>query len=246
MAAAALQAAAAEDMVPISGGTFRMGSSEEELRKEFPEAGRGMWQMLLAETPARWVRVAPFHMDRWEVTNERFAAFLHANPAWSKPSQGGAYLATWKDGAYPVGEGRFPVTHVTYAAAEAFAAWEGKRLPTEAEWEFAALGGREAARYPWGDAPPDAGKANYSGAGIGRTVRVGSCPANGYGLHDLAGNVWEYCSDIWTVRDGEPPRRVIRGGSFGGGAFNLRVRSRDSHKESDPVGHVGFRCVRVS
>ena len=92
-------------------------------------------------------------------------------------------------------------------------------------------------------------------------VRVGSYPSNPYGILDLAGNVWEFCMDEWAsqypsnstaqseadiqrMRTATVGRRVIRGGSFGGGAFNMRVTSRDSHRVADPVPHVGFRCAR--
>jgi formylglycine-generating enzyme required for sulfatase activity len=232
MAAACTGARGADlEMARIPGGRFVMGSSEEELRREFPAASPGMWRMLLAEAPAREVDVAPFRMDRYEVTNARFARFVRANPEWGKGAQ------------FREGEEDLPVTFVTWAAAAAFAAWEGKRLPTEAEWEWAAAGGLARPQYPWGDAEPSARRVNFSGSGLARPVRVGSYTANGYGLFDMAGNVWEFCADAWPAGPDGANRRVIRGGSFGGGAFNLRVRSRDSHREEDPVGHVGFRCV---
>ena len=136
----------------------------------------------------------------------------------------------------------------------------GQRFPTEAEWEFAARGGREHARYCWGDQDPTPRFANYAGSGVHRPVRSGSYPPNPYGLFDLAGNVWEFCMDPWPsvypshavtqsaedvhrMRRQRADRRVIRGGSFDGGAFNMRVTARDSHRVDNPVGHVGFRCA---
>lgn len=151
------------------------------------------------------------------------------------------------------GRERHPVVHVAAEDAEAYAAWVGKALPTEAEWEFAARGGLEGARYVWGDEPEPEGArlANYwhgafpwrADAGYGRTTPVGAFPANGFGLHDMAGNVWEWTADWYAQRHPDPaqtpccaprnpagaavdasydphqpqfriPRRVIKGGSF--------------------------------
>lgn len=169
----------------------------------------------------------------------------------------------WVDGAswrHPEGPGsdlegceHHPVVHIAYEDALAYCAWSGKRLPTEAEWEYAARGGLHAAVNVWGDAPIDATRANtWQGrfpykntADDGHTgaAPVKSFPPNGYGLHDMAGNVWEWCSDLYRAdtyahrvaelgRDGvaqdptgpvtssdarhphEPAMRVIRGGSF--------------------------------
>jgi formylglycine-generating enzyme required for sulfatase activity len=146
-----------------------------------------------------------------------------------------------------------PVVHVAYEDAEAYAAWAGKELPTEAEWERAARGGLEGAAFVWGNEPEKAGErlANYwhgdfpwrHDRGYGSTAPVGSYPANAYGLHDMAGNVWEWTTDWWvpdhsdvteggccvpTARSGptiegsydpaQPqfriPRKTIKGGSY--------------------------------
>jgi formylglycine-generating enzyme required for sulfatase activity len=144
-----------------------------------------------------------------------------------------------------------PVVHVTHADAEAFCAWAGKRLPTDAEWEHAARGGLEGQRYSWGDAPitpalantwqgafpvRDAGEDGYAG-----TAPVGRFPANGYGLLDLAGNVWE-----WTASAAAPDQRVIRGGSFlchASYCEGYRVAARMQATPTTSLQHTGFRCA---
>jgi formylglycine-generating enzyme required for sulfatase activity len=247
-------------MVRLPGGTFRMGSDESTLARQFPNVGAGLKAMLSAETPAVEVTIPPFWMDRHEVTNAEFRSFVRARPAWRKQQVGGNYLQHWNGDEFPAGLAEFPVTFVTWPAALAFAEWAGKRLPTEAEWEFAARGGRYGARYPWGDEEPSPRRANYRDSGMHAPARVAGYAANPYGLFDLAGNVWEFCLDPWRdrhpaeaqrqfaadvrrLRDAKTERRVIRGGSFDGGAFNMRVTARDSHPADNPTGFVGFRCA---
>jgi formylglycine-generating enzyme len=167
-----------------------------------------------------------------------------------------------------------PVVHVAYEDAHAYAAWAGLALPTEAEWEIAARGGLVAATYTWGDEPERSGQrlANYwhgdfpwrPEAGYGRTCPVGSFPPNGYGLFDMAGNVWEWTCDWYAdTRAGDPcceagsydpqqpqfrvPRKVIKGGSFlcaDSYCRRYRPAARRPQMVDTGMSHIGFRCVR--
>jgi len=243
-------------VVVLAGGTFVMGtpaSRVDELCRRYQTTHRDLFR---AEVPAHRVTVAPFAIDRTEVTNAAFKAFVERHDEWA-PGRAGAgrqngdYLKHWTGGTFPSGAADLPVTYVTWWAAKAYCEASGGRLPTEAEWEFAARGGLDGPEFPWGDEPPDPKRANWSGTGIGAPTRVGRFPPNRYGIYDLAGNVWEFVEDPWTDDYSTLPasplpqeRHVIRGGSFGGGPINLRVRYRDSHPAAGAGPHVGFRCVR--
>lgn len=160
-----------------------------------------------------------------------------------------------------------PVTHVSWADAAAFAAWSGKRLPTEAQWEAAARGGLEHARFPWGDelSPRGAHRCNvwqgsFPDHNTGADGHLGTAPVktfrpNGFGLFQMAGNVWEWCADWWTTRrvgDTDPSgpetgeSKVIRGGSYlchDSYCNRYRVAARTRNTPDSSTGHTGFRCV---
>jgi formylglycine-generating enzyme required for sulfatase activity len=174
-----------------------------------------------------------------------------------------------------------PVVHVAYEDAVAYADWAGRRLPTEAEWELAARGGLDGARYTWGDRAERPGEklANYwhgdfpwrAASGYGSTAPVASFPANGFGLFDMAGNVWEWTADWYTqpepadhccapsnptggtaeasVDPGQPfavPRKVVKGGSFlCADSYCMRYRPAARRPQMIDTGmsHVGFRCA---
>src|SRR5688572_16499329 len=140
------------------------------------------------DTPPHKVQIDAFYMDQYEVTNEEYARALPSGAV--KPWY-------WPGGQVAKGEERFPVHNVTWAEASAYCGALGKRLPTEAEWEFAARAGLDRKRYPWGD--ENARDRAHTGSPEGPTT-VGSFPANAYGLYDMSGNVWEWTND-WYERD---------------------------------------------
>jgi formylglycine-generating enzyme required for sulfatase activity len=225
-------------MVWIPGATFRMGSA-----RHYPE-----------ERPVHRVAVDGFWMDRYPVTNARFARFVAATgfrtfaevpprredypDARPELLVAGSLVFVQPPAPVDLGDVRnwwqyvagahwrcpggphtsieaiadHPVVHVTFGDAEAFAAWESKTLPTEAEWELAARGGLDGAPYAWGQEflPGDRHLANtWQGEfpwqhrcrdGYERTSPVGAFPANGFGLYDMIGNVWEWTEDWYVPR----------------------------------------------
>ena len=245
---------AATEMVRIPAGEFQMGSKE-----------------CMYATPIHTVYLDAFYIDPYEVTNAQFKAFVDANPEWNKeniPSKyhNGNYLKLWDGNDYPDGKANHPVVYVSWYAAMAYAKWKGKRLPTEAEWEKAARGGIAGKRYVWGDSR-DPGKANY-GYYYGRqTSPVGSYLPNGYGLHDMGGNVWEHCLDQFdkTYYKNAPKKnpiagvpdiealienftsvqteRVSRGGSWNTPG-PAHAASRGDDTPTNTNSWLGFRCAK--
>ncbi len=219
------------DMALISGGEYLRG---------------GRWK----------VRVSSFFMDRHEVTNEAYCRFLNADPQhaqhWNEKQQ----IERTADGfAAKPGKEKWPVCAVAWHEAAAYAAWAGKRLPTEAEWEFAA-GGKHNTKYPWGDEPIAPERANFGG-NVGHPVAVGSYPAGKTpeGIYDLSGNVAEWCADWFcpayysVAPEDNPPgpqsgqRRVRRGGCHGMDAQAQETAARGSSPPLYRPGCIGFRCV---
>jgi formylglycine-generating enzyme required for sulfatase activity len=253
----------------IRGATFRMGTDPSEFPRLLQAFGVKRVELFSGEAPQHTVTVGAFYMDRHEVTNALYKKFLDKNPLWRRERiearfHNGNYLKHWDGDNYPKEKADHPVTNVSWYAAVAYCRWMGKRLPTEAEWEYAARGGLSGKSFPWGDEPVDKTLANYGGSGIAATTRVGSYPANGFGLFDMAGNVWEYTLDEWGPYNSSPQvnpvaggnlflndtfrsvttRRVIRGGSYGGSPVNLRTAYRDSHPPDGARDFVGFRCAK--
>jgi iron(II)-dependent oxidoreductase len=237
--------------VRLAGGTFTMGS----------DAG------LADERPAHPVKVAPFHIDARPVTNAEFAAFLQTlGGAVRNAKNQKLYDDDDEDARIHKRNGRWiadpgfenhPANEVSWYGAREYCAARGKRLPTEAEREFAARGvaGRT---YPWGDARPDAKRARFA-VGYGKTVPAGALPggATPEGILDLAGNVHEWTSSMakpypYRASDGrEDPEqeadRVTRGGAADTGADTLRAAWRGAGVSRGPrAGHhnIGLRCAR--
>jgi formylglycine-generating enzyme required for sulfatase activity len=307
-----------EGMVWIPGGEFSMGTANPVGMKS------GGMQSMADARPVHRVYVDGFFMDKTEVTNAEFAAFVKATGyvtvAEQKPTAAefpgvpaenliagsviftpvatndlNNYLQWWSyvhgaDWKHPLGpqsdlkgKENYPVVHVAWQDAAAYAKWAGKRLPTEAEWEFAARGGKAGEMYTWGNQLKPDGKwmANiYEGKfpsddealdGYAGIAPVKQFPANGYGLYDMAGNVWEWCSDWYSadyyktlageglVKNPKGPaqsydpdepgtiKKVQRGGSFlctDQYCTRYMVGSRGKGEYRSGTNHVGFRCVK--
>jgi formylglycine-generating enzyme required for sulfatase activity len=259
-----------EGRVLLRGGSFLMGTDEADISKLKESYGINFPSAFENELPVHRVTVGDFRMDRTEVTNERFAAFLAENSDWLPDRlpierHNGNYLQDWRDNRPPRGREDHPVVAITWQAALAFCHWSGGTLPTEAQWEYAARCGDDR-EFPWGEALPSPDLANFHPSGHGTTVAAGSYPPNDCGLQDLAGSVWEFLYDAWEptypseaqidpcidcpMSDGEmlsvEGRRAVRGGSFDGAVVNLRTRWRDSHVVTNAISFVGFRCAYSS
>lgn len=276
-------------LVSVPGGRFRMGSEDPFA---YREDGEG---------PVHEVCLRPFQIDRYAVSNDRFAVFADATEyvtdaerwGWSfvfggllpddfPPTCSVAAAPWWRqvEGAqwrHPEGphsdlkdRGEHPVVHVSHNDALAYCAWAGVRLPTEAEWEFAARGGLEGQAFPWGDALEPEGRhrmnvwqgdfpaRNTTEDGYLGTAPVDTFSPNGYGLHNTTGNVWEWTAD-WFDSDwyrvsplGNPSgpstggRRVTRGGSYlchASYCHRYRVSARGSNAPGDATGNIGFRVA---
>jgi formylglycine-generating enzyme required for sulfatase activity len=223
------------DLVTIPGGTFMAGRDEG-----LPQEG-----------PAHSVTVAPFKMDRTEVTNAEYSQFL-IESKYTSP-------AAWINNEPPPGQEQWPVSNVTLEDVNAFAEWRSKRdgtsyrLPTEEEWEFAARSGVSANLYPWGES----WDPNYANLGTKVIKPVGSFPdgKDKWGVVDLIGNVWEWTSSKIVLYQGNPNKIpaeqlgwvVIRGGSFSSDATKGKAVTAVTRQWVEPTrrdGLLGFRLVR--
>jgi formylglycine-generating enzyme required for sulfatase activity len=219
-------------MVLIPAGSFEMGDHFNEGDSD--------------EKPVHKIALDAFYMDIYEVTVGQFSKFLKQS--------GYTYRGNWSRVAEYSSGDAYPMVLVTWNDAAAYAKWAGKRLATEAEWEYAARGGLVGKRYPWGNNDPTPDKAHYD-SGQSKTKAVGNYPPNGYGLYDMAGNVWEWCVDRYGSGYYEnsptknPPGvgtgtlRVARGGDWDNDSTSLRVASRAFSPPDARYGSIGFRCV---
>ena len=246
--------------VYIPAGEFRMGSNEDS------EAERPIHNIWIS---AFWCAVTP-------VTNKEFQAFVTDTGYQTTAERNGGlrctrngrrdfYAASWLD--FATGRSNHPVVGISWFDAQAYCEWLSDktevthRLPTEAEWEKAARGGREQAAFPWGDQPAETVGANFGHLGasdVPRTVAVTELPENGYGLH-IGGNTWEWVqdwfdADYYKVSANKDPRgpesgtfKVRRNGAFNNRrSFRLRVASRNRLEPDKTFLNMGFRIIRAA
>ena len=263
----------AANLVDLDGGVFAMGSED---RWAYPEDGETpVRQVEVApfSIGAYAVSNAEFgrfvEETRYVTQAERFGwSFVFAGllPDDFPPTQGVVSAPWWRkvEGAgwrHPEGPHSsiadrldHPVVHVSWHDAEAYCAWAGARLPTEAEWELAARGGLERSAFPWGDDLEPGGEhrmnvwqgefpaRNTAADGFVGTAPVASFPPNDYGLHNMTGNVWEWTSDAF---DGA--NRLQKGGSYlchHSYCRRYRVAARQGATPDSSTGNVGLRCAR--
>ena len=219
-------------MVEIAAGPFTMGTDSGEPN----------------EAPAHEVDLPAFMIDKFEVTNADFAVFVEATGYETYAEKQGT--TSWR-AAYTEGKDTHPVVYATFDDALAYCTWAGKRLPSEAEWEKAARG-PEGFVFPWGN-EWDPTQANVKESGLRGTAVVGSYPSNGYGLCDMAGNVWEWVDSPYEAYPGSdyqdakysPDLRGLRGGGWFDDEGQVRATNRNA---GDPTitanDDIGFRCAR--
>lgn len=236
-----------QGMAYVPEGNFRMGSRETRDAR-----------------PVQDVFIASFFIDQKEVTNREFKAFVDTNPKWqpgriNASLHDGNYLKHWHNGAPIADDLDRPVTHVSWFAASAYASFQNKRLPTEAEWEKAAAGNTTGKKYWWGNYS-DAKMAVYEFYKEKLPAAVGSFPPNGYGIYEILGNVNEWTQDSYdpgfysTLKDARNPvnadasrpERVFRGGSFRSRGQDLVLYLRSFGDPKYCHATLGFRCAMDS
>ena len=290
IAPAANTAKSADGMVLLPGGQFLMGTDD---REGYPADGEDPIRKIrlnpfwIDVTVVSNAQFATFVEATGYVTEaEKFGwAFVFAGllPGDFPPTRGVAQAPWWRqvhgadwrhpEGPHSTSDERpdHPVIQVSWNDARAYSTWAGKRLPTEAEWEYAARGGLEGQRYPWGDRLTPGGEhrmnvwqGDFPGRNNPEDGYIGTAPAlsfppNGYGLYNMTGNVWEWCADWFhpTFHVNGPRRnprgpkasasRVMRGGSYlchRSYCYRYRVAARSANTPDSATGNLGFRCVR--
>jgi len=215
-------------MVAIPAGTFVMGRDDGT----DPE-----------ETPAHSVSVSAFYIDKTPVTNAKYAGFVRHTSHGAPPS--------WVNGAYAAGQGEWPVTGVSWNDAQAYCQAGDERLPSEAEWEYAARGAEDRL-YPWGN-EFSSDLVNSRGAGHNSAEPVGAHPgdASPFGVLDMSGNVWQWVADDYKPYPGRQPAfqipadaKVIRGGSFHSDREHVTTTARNLDHASARSREIGFRCAK--
>ncbi len=262
-------------LVDIPTATARVGSDDPDHPEEWPvrEVELAAYQISRCAVTNR--EYAEFVAATGHRTDaERYgSSFVFAGllPDDFPPTRGVAAAPWWRevlgaDWAHPEGpqssvsdRENHPVVHVSRRDAEAFAAWCGARLPTEHEWEHAARGGLVDAPFPWGTGLEPDGEHrmnvwqgtfpsdNTAADGWVGTCPVDEFPANGLGLHNTTGNVWEWCAGSWSAQDSASATGVSRGGSYlchASYCRRYRVSARQQHSPDSSAGNLGFRIAR--
>lgn len=234
------------NMALIPQGSFLMG---------------GIGECADAENPRHEVNLSSFWMDKTPVTNCQFSDFIERS-GYVTECERLARPRTWKHFSFE-GRDSHPVVMVTWMDATEYAKFMGKRLPTEAEWEKSSRGGLFDCLYPWGSEEPTPAVAFWGRAEAGlvvpATAEVGSLPANSFGLHDMVGNVWQWCSDWYgeeyyrdspNVNPAGPETgqaKVRRGGAWNvRESFRLRCSNRGAMMPDQAWPNLGFRCAKTA
>ncbi len=249
------QTQAPEGMILVEGGTFKMGQPN-------PNVGGNKWSS--DEQPVHEITLSSFYIDKYEVTNAQFCKFINA--VGNKIEGDGKWLDIGDEDSKIVEEGgKFkpipgfedhPVLELNWYGAKAYAEWVGKRLPTEAEWEYAARGGNKSQGFKFAGSNIADDVAWYSDNSNNSTHPIGSKKPNELGIYDMSGNVWEWCSDWYqedyykssAKKNPQGPEsgkyRVLRGGAWVSIQQQIKTTSRDYGFRNDAFNLNGFRCVK--
>jgi formylglycine-generating enzyme required for sulfatase activity len=230
---------APEGMVLVPAGEFTMGTDEVDSAEQALEYGI-VKPWFEDEHPSRRLFLPGYFVDQYEVTNSRYLAFLQISGR--RPPE------RWPDGRYPAGRDADPVNRITWEDAYAYCAWNGKTLPTEAEWEKAARGSADARRYPWGHEFNEQ-IANIGGL-HGGIQPVGSFEAGNspYGVYDMIGNVWEWTNDWYAPYPGSSLTDEFYDNKFGNRYKTIRGLSWSmiGHYDHDDTMIIMAHYARIS
>jgi formylglycine-generating enzyme required for sulfatase activity len=248
-----LEAGAFVEMVKIKGGTFQMGCTREQNKCDGDER------------PVHRITLSDYSISRFEITNRQYCVFLNENDIDRDGREGRTALIhidnshcqiKYRNGKFVAREGRahHPVVEVTWNGAQAFCQWAEGRLPTEAEWEYAARGGHKSTQTRYSGSNHVDTVAWYDSNSNGQAHPVGAKKPNELGIYDMSGNVWEWCFDWYgdypkeNRKNPKGPKRgqsvVVRGGSWLYYGSFCRVANRGSSAPEYAFNNYGFRLVR--